>query len=313
MKVVPLAADSLGVRSLATLVYFGKNRKNIIIDPSAALGPKRYGLSPTKEEYEMLDLSFKRIIKYSRLAKIVFVTHYHYDHHPFPDETELYEKIFSDKIVIAVDYKKMHRSGYVRGKRFDSVVKEYARDVIFSYGEEYKFGSIRVETSPLVWHGEVNSKVGKVQMIFIKKGKNSYLFGSDAQNLYDPKAMEWFIEKNPEIATIDGYPTIFIGWRFSSKKFNESKINLTNAINKTKVRIVVLDHHILRDIDYKEKIADVISSCKKTNIVTAAEYLGLENFMLEAWRKKIHKKEISVDVKDFDKKVNSAIKSIVGV
>ena len=310
MKIVPLAADSLGVRSLATLVYTGKN--NILIDPSAALGPRRYGLPPAKEEYEMLELSFKRIVKYARLSKIVIITHYHYDHHPFPDEENLYKKIFSDKVVIAANYKNMHRSGYVRGKAFENVAKEYAKEIIFSDGEEYRFGNVTVETSPLVWHGEVKSKVGKVQMVFIKKGKSTYLFGSDAQNLYDPAAMEWFIEKNPKIATIDGYPTIFIGWKFSSKKFEESKKNLINAINNTEVKTVILDHHLLRDVNYKEKISDVIDACKKTKIITVAEYLGLENFMLEAWRKKLHKGELKVDVKKFDRKINQAIKKIIG-
>ena len=44
MNVVPLAADSLGVRSMATYVECGATR--ILIDPGATLAPNRYGLPP---------------------------------------------------------------------------------------------------------------------------------------------------------------------------------------------------------------------------------------------------------------------------
>ena len=42
MRVMPLAADSLGVRSMATYVEAGTLR--LLIDPGATLAPRRYGL-----------------------------------------------------------------------------------------------------------------------------------------------------------------------------------------------------------------------------------------------------------------------------
>ena len=47
MNVVPLAADSLGVRSMATYVECGETR--ILIDPGAALGAARFGLPPADD------------------------------------------------------------------------------------------------------------------------------------------------------------------------------------------------------------------------------------------------------------------------
>jgi len=44
MRVIPLAADSLGVRSMATYVEAGGLR--LLIDPGATLAPRRYGLGP---------------------------------------------------------------------------------------------------------------------------------------------------------------------------------------------------------------------------------------------------------------------------
>ena len=52
MKVLPIASDSLGVRSMAT--YVETKDCKILIDPSAALGPKRYGLPPSEQEIDAL-------------------------------------------------------------------------------------------------------------------------------------------------------------------------------------------------------------------------------------------------------------------
>jgi len=52
MKVIPLAAESLGVRSMATYVEVG--RTGILIDPGATLAPARFGLPPAEEEWEAL-------------------------------------------------------------------------------------------------------------------------------------------------------------------------------------------------------------------------------------------------------------------
>ena len=52
MKIIPISSDSLGVRSMAT--YIETKDCKILIDPSAALGPKRYGLPPHQKELETL-------------------------------------------------------------------------------------------------------------------------------------------------------------------------------------------------------------------------------------------------------------------
>ena len=49
MNVVPLAADSIGVRSMATYVECGQTR--VLIDPGAALAPNRFGLPPADAEW----------------------------------------------------------------------------------------------------------------------------------------------------------------------------------------------------------------------------------------------------------------------
>ena len=78
VKVIPLAAESLGVRSMAT--YVEAAGRGILIDPGATLAPSRYGLPPAKEEWEALRRVNDRISAYAGRAEIVFVSHYHEDH-----------------------------------------------------------------------------------------------------------------------------------------------------------------------------------------------------------------------------------------
>ncbi len=298
MQVYPIAFDSFGVRSMATFVKTSYG--NIFIDPGVALGPVRYGLSPTEEEYEALELSRKNIMKFVKKCKIVIVTHYHYDHHPHVDDEELYKCLYKKTLLIKDIEKNINLSGKKRGRIFVEQLNGNA-DIEYADSRKFKFGNVIIEFSPAVWHGDVGSKVGRVIMVYIKDGRDTFLFGSDAQGLADPKALKFAIEKNPRLAILDGYPTIFIGWRMSQKAFEKSKEKMKKFLKETSTKTIILDHHILRDIEYKEKMKDVFEQAKrlKKKLLSAAEFYGLQNFFLEAWRKEIHKGERKVDVKQY--------------
>ena len=92
MKVIPLAFDSLGTRGMATFLDLSKK---ILIDPSAALAPSRYNLTPHPRELVRREEHWRRIIECAKQTDIVIITHYHYDHHN-PDMPEIYH----NKIVI---------------------------------------------------------------------------------------------------------------------------------------------------------------------------------------------------------------------
>jgi len=105
MKLVPLASESLGVRSLTTFLEIGKT--GILIDPGVALGPKRYSLPPAKAEIEALQKAREKIQQYSKKARIITISHYHYDHHtPFfegiyeSSSPEKAKELYSRKILL---------------------------------------------------------------------------------------------------------------------------------------------------------------------------------------------------------------------
>src|SRR5262245_64166363 len=78
MRVMPLAADSLGTRSMATYVEAGALR--LLLDPGVTLAARRYGLGPAPEEEEALARARVRIEGYAVRATHVTVSHFHTDH-----------------------------------------------------------------------------------------------------------------------------------------------------------------------------------------------------------------------------------------
>ncbi len=308
MEIVPVAYDSLGVRSMATFVSLKK--LNIFIDPGVALAPTRYGLKPSKEELYALDVLKDEVVKFCKISQVVIVTHYHYDHHPYPEDERMYKGCFSNKKVFAKDITKdINQSGKKRGRIFEEKVKTLASSLEYADGKEVELKKVHVSFSPAVWHGDVGSKVGKVIMVYVEKGKNSFLFGSDAQSFADPKAKEWALEKNPRFLIVDGYPTIFVGWRMSQKAFEQAKRNLEEVVKEVEAKTIILEHHIVRDLEYKEKMREIFELAESLGkkIYTAAEFLGVENFFLEAWRKELVRGERKVDAKGYYSKLSELL------
>ncbi|HYS99552.1 MAG TPA: hypothetical protein VEO20_02700 [Thermoplasmata archaeon] len=79
MKIVPLAADSLGARSMATLVETPD--VTILLDPSVRLGPYRYDLPAHPTEKTRQKELWEGIRIAAKDADVLTVSHYHYDHH----------------------------------------------------------------------------------------------------------------------------------------------------------------------------------------------------------------------------------------
>ena len=273
MEVVPIAADSLGVRSMATLVKTGDVR--IAIDPDAALGPSRYGLPPHPKEMDALAHYTSLAHKEASKSDIIIISHYHFDHFdtggPHFKGKTLYVKSTKDKI---------NKSQTERGTAFEEAVKGMA-EPIAADGKEFKHGKTRIKFSPPAPHGPPGIMLGYVLMTLIDDGYR-FIHASDVQGPVAKESTDWIIEQNPDLVYMDGPPILFLGWKFSYKNLEEAKTNFQRILDETKTD-VILDHHLLRSLDYREKFPFFDGK----RVKTAAEYLGKENNMLEAHRKEL--------------------------
>ncbi|MEM5820808.1 MAG: MBL fold metallo-hydrolase [Candidatus Aenigmatarchaeota archaeon] len=279
MEIYPISFDSLGTRSMATFV---KTNVNIFIDPYAALAPRRYGLFPHETEFNMLNFYLNIIYKLGKFSEYVIITHYHYDHHPRPNDNNFFESFKNSKFLIK-DFSKEHRSAKIRGKLFIKNLEKYGIEYEYVDGEEIKIGKTKLIFSEPVWHGEINSKVGRVITLLIKHKKQKMFFGSDAQFLIDEKALSFVLDNRPNFLIIDGFPTILEGYKVSSKSFEVGLKHMKVVIEEINFDKMIVDHHLLRDKEFKKKFPYY-----SEKIITAAEFYGLQNLQLEAYRKELY-------------------------
>jgi len=122
-------------------------------------------------------------------------------------------------------------------------------------------------------------------MTTINDGKKKLLHASDVQGPVTENAKDYIISQKPDILIIDGPPTFFLGWRFSRKNLYKAENNLVEIINQLSCD-VILDHHLLRDLKYRERFPRPYEK-SGSSVKTFAEYLGKENNTLEAHRKEL--------------------------
>ncbi|MBI2133980.1 hypothetical protein HYU11_04830 [Candidatus Woesearchaeota archaeon] len=280
MEITPIAADSMGTRSCA--MYVRTSDCRILIDPSSALGPIRYGLSPHALEFRKLEEDWELIRQYARKSDILAVTHYHYDHHN-PDEPG----IFKDKTAFLKHPKEnINKSQTQRAKHFIENLGTIPKEIIFSDGKKHEIGGTLIEFSEAVFHG-TNSRLGFVTEIAISEGSERFLYTSDVEGPSVDSQADFIMNQKPGIIYIDGPMTYMLGYRFSHESLNQSIGNILKIIEKINPETIILDHHLLRDLKYRDRIQPLQN--KGTRIVTAAEYAGKEVNQLEAKRKELWK------------------------
>ncbi|MDI6887960.1 MAG: MBL fold metallo-hydrolase [Candidatus Thermoplasmatota archaeon] len=279
MKVIPIAADSLGVRSMAT--YVETKELKIFIDPGAALGPSRYGLPPAKEEWQALDKAYQEIDRVAKLCDVLIISHYHYDHHDPNSDFYKGKKVFAKNRL-----ENINLSQKERGKYFEERVIEKC-ELVYCDSQEFEFKNLKIKFSEPFYHGVERTRLGFVLMTSIEENnKFKFLYTSDVQGPVSKRCCEYIIKEKPDLLYVDGPPTLFLGWKFSYKNLEVAIENLLRIIKELNCEII-LDHHLLRDLRYKELLSRVYA---KGNVKSCAEYLGVALNMLEARRKELWSK-----------------------
>ncbi len=284
-RIVPLAFDSFGVRSMATFIETDDVR--ILIDPGVALAPIRYGLEPHFLEWQRLDETWKEIKRYVEEADILIVTHYHYDHHD-PNYPELYK---GKTIFVKHPTENINRSQKERAALYLTAIKEQSKKLEFADGRKFQIGKTIITFSKAVCHG-TNPRLGYVTEVSIKSNNEKFLHTSDVEGPSLQDQIDFILKEKPNVLFVDGPMTYMLGYRYSYKSLEISNNNLVKAIRETSLNTLVLDHHFLRDLNYKLRIKPVCEAAEKrgVRVVTAAEFCGRKIEILEALRKELYAK-----------------------
>jgi predicted metallo-beta-lactamase superfamily hydrolase len=233
--------------------------------------------------------NFTKIIwEYAQAADILTISHYHYDHY-FP-EADFYK----GKVLLIKDPNiKISRSQKGRGKEFLKWVNGGPQLIEFADGRNFKFRQTEINFSPPLYHGGDGSRLGYVLACSVKFRGKKLIHSSDVQGPQVSTTTDWIVQQNPDVLILSGFPTLLLGYRSSKFGSHQSRKNLLRILNATKVRTAILDHHLTRDLHYKNKTKEIVQEANrlKKKVITAAEYLGKEPELLEAKRKELSELE----------------------
>jgi hypothetical protein len=297
IKVVPLAAESLGVRSMCSYVVTPDVR--ILLDAGVSLAPNRYGFPPHPREYEALAECRKRIAEAADKAEVVTLSHYHFDHHT-PSYTdwchnwsseEVARQIYQGKTVLAKNYKsKINFNQRRRGWMFAKTGGSHAKEIRYVDGKTFEFGETRLKFSEPVFHGPENSQLGWLLMVTIEHKDERLLYTSDVQGPMCDSTLNLILAQKPQTVIIGGPPT-YLGGLVNRKNVKQGIKNLEKVAES--IPLTILDHHFLRDENWKQLAKSIFTSASRAGhrVMTAAEFIDKNNKLLEYQRKRLFENE----------------------
>jgi hypothetical protein len=276
MLVMPLAAESLGVRSVATYVECGETR--VLIDPGAMLAPNRFGLAPAEEEWEALRRANDRISAYAARASVVFVSHYHEDHFRYDPG------LYAGRRLWAKDPKRhiAGRQALRAATLWNGLAGRCQPDA--AEGRRLETADSVLQASPPLSHGPDGGGLGYVVALTVEDRREGtrFVHASDVQGPLSPVAAAYLARQRPTLLYLSG-PPAYMEARIGADLVERGIDHLLRIIDQTGCR-VILDHHALRDAAYPERFRRLWETGR---VVTAAGFLGLADRPLEAGRRQL--------------------------
>nr|WP_309491920.1 MBL fold metallo-hydrolase [Candidatus Hecatella orcuttiae] len=284
----PLAFDSFGVRSMAT--YVETEDVKITIDPGVSLAPRRFGLPTHPLELARQKECAKAVQSHAEASDILIVTHYHYDHHDLGGliPTSIYtgKKVFVKHPRENINYSQRAE----RAPRFLQAIRGLPKTLDYADGVHKVFGRTSLRFSKAVAHG-TDTQLGYVVEVSIGVGGEKLVYTSDVEGPSLPEQARFILDEKPSFLIVDGPLTYMLGYRYSQASLETSMENLAKIVEKTPVKTILLEHHFMRDLNYRKLASPLCEAAERrgVQVLTAAEFLGRKVEMLEASRLELYK------------------------
>ncbi len=277
MEIEILGAESLGVRGLCCFIKT-KNKK-ILIDPGIALGYQRHGLLPHPFQIAVDERIQKKILDRWKEATDIIISHFYGDHIPLKN---------ANPFQLSLKKVEVKRDANFWCKGSDSLsptMLERYKDLskIFklknAQGKNYKLLSF----SRPVPHGEANNNSDTVMMTRIKDENFTFVHASDIQ-LLNNKAIDKILSWSPDIVLAGG-PPLYLS-EFSENQIKKAWHNAKRL--SCKVDILILDHHLMRNLKGLKWLKRLSLETGK-KVICAADFMKKPRMLLEAKREQLYK------------------------
>ncbi|MEM0037758.1 MAG: hypothetical protein QW772_02375 [Zestosphaera sp.] len=283
-RVELIGFDSLGIRSMAT--FLETSDIALFIDPAVSIAPMRYGLPPHEVELKRLEEVATRIATRAYESEVIVITHYHYDHHDLGELVPI--DIYKGKTLLIKDPKNnINLSQRVRASKFLKRVAGLPKEVKVADSSISTYGGTRLLISRPTPHGP-SPRLGYVVQVFVEDAEGSVLHTSDVEGPVNDDALSFMVENPADLIIVDGPPTYLFGLKRDVSDPNTAILKLSTYLSHNAPEFLVLDHHMLRDLNYGEFFRRLSPHLRGTKLLTAAEFMGREPELLEAGRKDLY-------------------------
>lgn len=197
------------------------------------------------------------------------------------------------------DYQKRKEELIIKGRRWfkrtvdlwmgSRWVHEFSTSntkILFADGKTFRVGGTILRFTRPLFHGIEYDRLGWVIGLVVECGGVKFLYTSDLQGPMLEDYAKWVIEEKPQILIIDGPATYLFGYMLNRINLKRAIANVKLIIQETSPRVLIYDHHLPRDIRYKERVAEIYQAAEKEGkkVLTAAEWFGKEPLILRLKR-----------------------------
>jgi hypothetical protein len=193
-----------------------------------------------------------------------------------------------------------------RGWIFQKTGGKYAKKLEIADEKTFLFGkATKVRFSEPVFHGPENSALGWILMATVEYEGEKFMFAPDVQGPVTTQTLKIIEREKPQLLMIGGPPLYLARFKVDEKQIQTGMQNLEKVVKVS--RMVILEHHILRDESWREKAKGVFEKAQGVGckVLTAAEFLKEENVFLEAKRKRLYVE--NPPSREFEKWMNTSM------
>ncbi len=180
-------------------------------------------------------------------------------------------------------------------KRFNGRVKKWTKtkhipeldldglEVKFIDGKYFEFGETKLRFPNAMFHGIEFSTVGWVVPVIVEYRSEKILYSSDLNGPIIEDYAEWIIQEHPDVLLLDGPSSYMIPYTVNLINFRRAVENICRIVQESEIGTIILDHHLLRDRKYQERLEPAYKAVDKAGkkLLTVAEFYGKTPKVLE--------------------------------
>jgi len=283
MQVIPLAADSMGVRSMATFVETRHLR--LLIDPGATLAARRFGLPPHPLEIACLRNCLERVALFAKSADTIVITKYDMEH--FSPERPEWAR--NKRVIVKNPNLQVRPEIRTFASEFLKAVRNTASEIVFADGSSFNFGKTRLTFSESYSIDPLENTEGALPLS-VEENEDAFMYSSGTKGVYPDGAAAFLSSKPSMLMYLDGPLTSQTDRTAPKTPVGPLFKRIRKIIMDSATQRVILDHHLLRDPKWRQRVEPLAQVALQKGIVlqTAAEYRGEETLDLEARRRTLY-------------------------